>query len=220
MPDSAVPSKGSLSSNVIPVYVCSSNRGKLRDFSTAARASDEGRIVIEPLPGIEHISPPEEKGASFEENAIVKALYYSRFTPASQAPAFVLADDSGLEVYALHGAPGIHSARYAGVGATDAENNQLLLSDLVGITQRDARFVCVLALAREGQNLLTKKGTVDGTILAAPQGSGGFGYDPLFFYAPLQRSFGQLTPEEKLAVSHRGRALRELFKTLFKILPV
>jgi XTP/dITP diphosphohydrolase len=220
MPDAGAPSNGSISTDVIQVYVCSSNRGKLRDFFTAAGASDDGRILIEPLPGIEHISPPEESGASFEENAVAKALYYSSFTPASRLRAFVLADDSGLEVDALHGAPGVHSARYAGVGATDAENNRLLLHNLMGVAQRDARFVCVLALAREGQTLMTANGTVEGRILTAPEGSGGFGYDPLFFYAPLQRSFGELTPEEKLAVSHRGLALRKLFKMLSHMLAV
>lgn len=199
MPDSAV-----------TIYVCSSNQGKLRDFHTAAAASDQLGIVLEPLAGIEHISPPEENGANFEENAVAKALFYSSFAP----DVLVLADDSGLEVDALNGAPGVHSARYAGVSATDADNNHLLLTNLAGVAQRDAHFVCVLALARNSQLLLTAKGAVDGTILAGIEGSGGFGYDPVFFYAPLQRSFGQLTPEEKLAVSHRGRALRELFGTM------
>lgn len=196
------------------IYVCSSNRGKLNDFSTAATAHGDAGIVIQPLPGVEHIAPPEEHGTTFEENACAKALYYSSFTSEP-----VLADDSGLEVAALQGAPGVYSARYAGSGATDAQNNDLLLKNLADMTQRDAHFVCVLSLAREGKILLTCTGTVHGTILSATRGSGGFGYDPLFFYQPLQRTFGQLSPEEKLSVSHRGRALRQLFERLREIPP-
>jgi XTP/dITP diphosphohydrolase len=191
------------------IYVCSSNSGKLRDFSFAARSFRKSHIIIEPLPGLEEISPPEENGASFEENATQKAVYYSGFTPR-----LVLADDSGLEVDALHGAPGIRSARYAGAAATDAENNQLLLANLADVAEREARFVCVLALAQAGQILSIARGTVEGTILKAPRGTAGFGYDPLFFYAPVECSFGELTPEHKLAVSHRGSALRDLFEQL------
>lgn len=207
MPDSPLPTK-SLISAITPIYVCSSNRGKLHDFATAARANGAPDI-IKPLPGLEQIAAPEENGSSFEENAITKALYYSWLTSG-----FVLADDSGLEVDALHGAPGVHSARYAGPNATDTDNNDLLLRNLGDSAQRSARFVCVLALAREGQILLTAQGIVEGAILAATRGTGGFGYDPLFFYPPLQRSFGELTPQEKLGVSHRGSALRNVFKDL------
>jgi len=197
---------------VTRLFVCSSNQGKLRDFSWAARSRAEDNIAIEPLPGLAHISPPEENGSTFEQNATAKAIYYSAFTQE-----LVLADDSGLEVDALHGAPGVHSARYAGPGATDTDNNKLLLSDLAQAGKRDARFVCVLAIARQSKLLFTATGSVDGTILTAPQGSGGFGYDSLFFYPPLKRSFGELTGDEKLAVSHRGRALRQLFERLPEI---
>lgn len=184
----------------------------MRDFSTAAQEFGTAGIAIAPLPGIEHISAPEESGASFEENAVSKAVYYSSFTPE-----LVVADDSGLEVDALDGAPGIYSARYAGIGATDAENNQLLLRNLAGITEREARFVAVVALAREGKIVLTAKGVVEGVISEETRGNSGFGYDPLFFYPPLNCAFGQITVEEKLAVSHRGRALRELFGKLANI---
>lgn len=200
--------------NEVRLYVCSSNRGKLHDFSTAARSAGESDIRIEPLPGLEHIAPPAENGSSFEQNAIDKAVYYSSFTPE-----LVVADDSGLEVDTLHGAPGIHSARYAGPDATDAKNNALLLANLADAAQRKARFVCVLVLARNGHPLVTARGAVQGTILHLPQGGAGFGYDPLFFYPPLERSFAELTPEEKLAVSHRGRALRLLFQRLREIAP-
>src|SRR5581483_3069348 len=125
---------------------------------------------------------------------------------------FVFADDSGLEVEALHGAPGVHSARYAGVGATDAANNALLLRNLQNETNRTARFVCVIALAQEGRMVATCRGTVEGRIRTVPLGSNGFGYDPLFFYPPFARTFAQLSPREKLSVSHRGEALRALFE--------
>lgn len=192
------------------VYACSANAGKLREFALAARASGLTDIRIEPLPGLHgEILPPEENGTTFEENACAKAIYYSGFTPEC-----VLADDSGLEVDALHGAPGVYSARYAGSAASDEDNNNLLLRDLGNESHREARFVCVLAVARGGRLLMTAHGVVEGEILPAPRGCGGFGYDPLFFYAPLERSFAELTPEEKFAVSHRGNALRTLFERL------
>ncbi len=198
--------------SVSRLHVCSSNVGKLRDFALAALASGQTQIVIEPLPGLSEIPPPDENGISFEENAVAKALRYSAFTPE-----LVLADDSGLEVAVLDGAPGIHSARYAGPGATDIANNNLLLSRLGDLADRDARFVCVLAVAQNGRVLVTARGAVNGEILLAPRGNHGFGYDPLFFYPALQRSFAELAPEEKLAVSHRGAALRLLFRRLPQI---
>lgn len=190
------------------VYACSSNPGKLREFALAVREANLTNVVIEPLPRLKQIAPPEENGTTFEENATAKALYYSQFTQET-----VLADDSGLAVDALHGAPGVWSARYAGPGATDEDNNNLLLRDLGNTAHRVARFVCVLALARQGRILKTMYGAVEGRILDAPSGQGGFGYDPLFFYPPLGRSFAELTPGEKFAVSHRGKALRALFST-------
>lgn len=192
------------------VYACSTNPGKLREFALAAREAGCDDITIEPLAGLgSKIPAPAEEGATFEENAAAKAMYYSRFTANA-----VFADDSGLEVDALNGAPGIYSARYAGRDASDEDNNNLLLRDLGNVTHREARFVCVLAIARSGRILKTVHGSVEGTILAAPRGQGGFGYDPLFFYPPLERSFAELTPDEKFRVSHRGQALRELFKHL------
>jgi XTP/dITP diphosphohydrolase len=155
---------------------------------------------------LENIRPPEETGRTFEENATLKAVYYSHFTPE-----IVLADDSGLEVDVLGGAPGVRSARYSGPNATDEDNNNLLLHNLGSTTARSARFVCVVALARAGEILRTARGTVEGEILRTPRGANGFGYDPLFFYPPLNRSFAELTPDEKLSISHRGKALRTLF---------
>jgi len=191
------------------VYACSSNRDKLDELTFAGRPSGLANLEIEPLPGLTHIRAPDENGTSFEANAMIKAEYYSAFTEE-----LVLADDSGLEVAALHGAPGIHSLRYAGPNATDAANNDLLLRRLENQENRRARFVCSVALARAGRVLTTVQGSVEGEILKQPRGDRGFGYDPLFFYPPLARTFGELTRDQKFAVSHRGRALHKLFTYL------
>lgn len=190
------------------LYACSTNAGKLREFALAARESGVAGLVIEPLPGLRDIAPPEENGSTFEENARLKAAFYSGFTNE-----LVFADDSGIEVDALGGAPGVYSARYTGRDATDADNNRLLLRNLEGLMDRTARFVCVIALARTGQVIETFHGSVEGEILHAPRGEGGFGYDPLFFYRPCGCTFAELSPEAKFAVSHRGNALRALFKS-------
>lgn len=213
MPECARPKREIPIENALKIYVCSSNAGKLRDFSVAAQRANKSNIFVEPLPGLAHISAPAENGATFEENAGAKALYYSAFTEVA-----VVADDSGLEVDALAGAPGVHSARYSGPMASDCDNNALLLSKLENVSRRKARFVCVLAVARRGELLALERGIVSGSILREPRGEGGFGYDPLFLYPPLDRSFGEMTREEKLAVSHRGNALRELFQRLPSIL--
>jgi XTP/dITP diphosphohydrolase len=179
-----------------------SNPGKLREFRLAALHFGYPQVVIEPLDDMGSIAPPAEEGETFEENAIEKALYYSVF---AEEPVF--ADDSGLEVDALNGAPGIFSARFSGAGATDASNNALLLERLKGVSDRTARFVCVIALAQGGKLLGTFRGIVPGTILDAPRGDGGFGYDPLFYYEPFDCTFSEIAADLKLAVSHRGNAL-------------
>jgi XTP/dITP diphosphohydrolase len=166
-------------------------------------------IRLEPLPGLTQITAPEENGATFEENAVDKALYYSQY---SDQP--VLTDDSGIVVTALGGQPGIYSARYSGVGASDASNNALVLSNLAGRDDRSARYVCVLAMAQAGRLVHTVEGTVEGWIIDSPRGAGGFGYDPLFLYPPLNHTFAELTPAERFAVSHRGNALRKLARWL------
>jgi len=191
------------------IYVCSKNSGKLKEFALAAKQARLADLTFEPLPDLDQIEAPGESGSTFEENATAKALYYSAFTSE-----IVLADDSGLRVDALNGAPGVRSARYAGPGASDEENNNLLLRDLGAAAHREARFLCVLALARQHRLMLTTRGVAEGTILIAPRGHNGFGYDPLFFYPPLNRSFAELSAEEKFSVSHRGNALRALFKKL------
>lgn len=181
------------------------NPGKLREFRAAAVLLGYPSIDIQALGGLAGIAACPEDGATFEANAIKKALYYSAFTAD---PLF--ADDSGLEVAALSGAPGVRSARYSPEGADEA-NNRLLLENLEPAGDRSARFVCVIALARQGRLQATFRGAVDGLIARAPSGAQGFGYDPLFYYPPLGRTFAEIPAEEKMRVSHRGQALRALF---------
>jgi len=188
------------------IYCATGNRGKLREFQLAAKLLN---IDIAPLDNLKSIEAPEEHGATFEENARIKAEYYSRFAPG---PLF--ADDSGLEVDALDGAPGVRSARFAGEDATDAANNRLLLDRLADRVDRTARFVCVVALAGAGETIRTFRGEVPGEILREPRGPGGFGYDPLFYYPPFERSFGEVDDTRKFAVSHRGNALRRMLDYL------
>jgi XTP/dITP diphosphohydrolase len=190
----------------VTVYCATGNPGKLREFRMAA---EQGGIQVETVPGLASMPPCEETGATFEANAILKAEYYGR-----HAPGRLFADDSGLEVDALGGAPGVYSARFAGPDATDGGNNQLLLERMRGMRDRSARFVCVIALADGGRPIETFRGEVEGQILEAPRGPNGFGYDPLFYYPPFGCSFGEAAPERKLTVSHRGAALRVLFRQL------
>ena len=188
------------------VYCATGNPGKLREFRLAAVRF--GVEILE-LPNFKEIPACEETGRTFEENAILKARYYGQ-----HAPGLLFADDSGLEVDALDGRPGVVSARYAGPGATDVMNNALLLGNLRGREDRRARFVCVIALVNRGELIRTFRGVVEGEILEAPRGTEGFGYDPLFYYPPYGRSFGEISVEEKMAVSHRGKALTGLFRYL------
>ncbi len=184
------------------VYCATSNPGKLREFQLAAPDFD-----VRPLPA--KVPPPEETGATFEENAASKAEYYGKLVKG-----YLFADDSGLEVDALAGAPGVHSARYAGEGATDQENNALLLESLKGAAYRTARFVCVIALVKDGTLVKTFRGTVEGRILRDARGSGGFGYDPLFYYEPFGCTFGEAPIDRKMTVSHRAQALGAMFTFL------
>lgn len=188
------------------IYCATGNPGKLREFHLAGELLG---IDVEPLAGLKSIPAPEENGATFEENARIKAAYYSRFAPG---PLF--ADDSGLEADTLGGAPGIYSARFAGPDASDDANNQLLIERMRGVRDRSARFVCVIALVHGGRLVETFRGAVEGQILEEPRGPNGFGYDPLFYYPPFGCSFGEVAPERKLTVSHRGAALRALFRHL------
>jgi XTP/dITP diphosphohydrolase len=174
------------------LYVATSNPGKLREFKLA-------ELEVTP---IDPVNPPEETGSTFEENAAIKAREYSK-----RARGLLFAEDSGLEVRALNGAPGIHSARFAG---NDAANNRLLIEKLAGIQDRAARYVAVIALADNGRLLATFRGEVEGEIIDQPRGSGGFGYDPHFFYPPFGATFAEVLVERKFEVSHRRRALDQL----------
>jgi XTP/dITP diphosphohydrolase len=200
------------------LYAATTSQGKLRDFRTAAEAHG---LMIEPLPGLETIPAPEENNLTFAANATFKAVYYSRLAPGT----WVLGDDSGLEVDALDGAPGVRSARFAadaGVvkapssGDTDAQNNRFLLQRLAGVpaAQRTARYRCVLAAARDGVVQHTAEGTVEGLILEAPRGTGGFGYDPLFYLPALGLTMAEIDLETKHTLSHRGRAIAALLAHL------
>ena len=188
------------------VYCATGNPGKLREFRLAAQ---QFGVDIQELPGLANLAPCEETGRTFQDNAILKAKYYGE-----HAPGLLFSDDSGLEVDALDGAPGVTSARYAGPGATDELNNGLLLGNMRGRENRRARFVCVIALADHGKLIHTFRGTVEGELLDAPRGDAGFGYDPLFYYPPYGRAFGEVSADEKMAVSHRGKALTALFRYL------
>ena len=201
------------------LFVATTSQGKLRDFRVAA---DAHGIQLVPLPGLSLMAAPEENGDTFEANATLKAVYYSRFAPGE----LVIADDSGLEVDALNGAPGVRSARYAADAGmfdspdandnTDVWNNMVLLQRMVDIEQeqRTARYRCVLVAARNGAVVQTGEGSVEGAILGAPRGTGGFGYDPLFYLPELGQTMAEITLETKLSLSHRGRALESLLKKL------
>lgn len=188
------------------LFCATGNAGKLREFRMAA---GHAPVEIDLLPSFREIPPCVEDGATFEENAAIKARHYGR-----HASGLLFADDSGLVVDALGGAPGVYSARFSGEHANDASNNWLLLERMRGVENRAARFVCVVALV-EGEAVRgLYRGEVEGTILDSPRGTGGFGYDPLFYYAPFGCTFGEATEEQKFLVSHRGQALLAMLRSL------
>lgn len=203
----------------VRLLAATTNAGKLRDFRTAAEAY---AVTIEPLPGLKEIPAPDEDGRTFQANATIKALYYSKFAPGE----LVVADDSGLEVDALSGAPGVRSARFAAdLGFTDSPdandnsdlwNNVVLLQQMAKVvpSARSARYRCVLVAARDGVVEQIAQGSVEGVILDAPRGTGGFGYDPLFYLPELSQSMAEISLETKLGLSHRGRALRAMLEQL------
>jgi XTP/dITP diphosphohydrolase len=190
------------------VFIATSNQGKLRDFAAACAAYG---VEIAAIPHFDELPPVMEDGATFEANARKKAEHYSRHVGGE----IVLADDSGLAVDALGGAPGVHSARYAAgpeqANSSDAANNARLLREMKMIEdgRRTAQFVSAIAAARDGRTLAEFRGEAVGQILREPRGTGGFGYDPLFYFPALGKTFAELTPEDKAAVSHRGAAFRK-----------
>ena len=191
--------------------IATSNAGKLRDFAGAA--SIHG-IEIDGIPNFSSLPLAVEDGHTLEENARKKAEEYSRYVPGE----IVVADDSGLEVDALHGAPGVHSARYAAdqphladANTDDAMNNARVLRELKDVPwdKRTGRFVCVLVAARDGRTVQTFRGVAEGIILDVPRGTNGFGYDPLFYFPQIHKTFAELSAEEKSKYSHRGAAFRQ-----------
>ena len=190
------------------------NPGKLREFRLAAGLAP---VEIELLPGFQELAPAVEDGLTFEENAEIKARYYGRHTPG-----LLFADDSGLEVDALDGGPGVYSARFSLMHPplpgpelpVDEANNRLLLEKLRGVENRSARFVCAIALAEGGEIRGVWRGAVEGRIIDAPKGDGGFGYDPLFYCPQVDATFGEASKDAKFAVSHRGQALRAMLAAL------
>jgi XTP/dITP diphosphohydrolase len=192
------------------LIVASSNEGKVREYRALA-SSAGASIVVELLPNFDAVPAFEEDSPTFAENAAGKALHFSRF-----APGLVIADDSGLVVPALGGAPGVQSARYAGPGATDADRIQKLLGEMHGKRgdDRKARFVCVLALAEAGQMRGLFSAAAEGELLEAPRGDGGFGYDPIFYFPELGKTYAEISREEKNRYSHRGKAFRKALEFL------
>jgi XTP/dITP diphosphohydrolase len=192
----------------MPVLVASSNQGKLREYIELSRGAGP---TFRLLPDFDSLPPFEEGAPTFAENAAGKALHYSRF-----ADDILLADDSGLVVPALGGAPGVYSARYAGPDATDADRFRKLLNEMSGLKggDRRARFVCATAVARRGRALAIVSDFVEGAIALEPRGENGFGYDPVFELPGSGRTFAELKSEGKNQYSHRGRAFKRMFEFL------
>ncbi len=197
------------SSNIIRFCLASSNPGKLREYRELA--APQSRIRIEPFPNFDNLPEFDESAPTFAENAAGKALHYSRFTQE-----IVLADDSGLVVPALGGAPGVYSARYAGPGASDAQRCEKVLREMETRTggARVARFVCVIAVAQNQRALAVVSDLAQGVLATEPRGTKGFGYDPIFFFPELRRTYAELSGVEKNRYSHRGKAFRNMGETL------
>lgn len=189
---------------MLKFVLASRNKKKIRELETFLAGIPSDKVILS-LDDIGYHDEIVEDGKTFAENSLIKAS-----VPAKLGYIGV-ADDSGLEVDALNGAPGVYSARYSGEGATDEKNNAKLLSELEDVPddKRTARFRTVVTCAFPDGTYFQVDGCCEGKILRAPEGSDGFGYDPLFWYAPFEKTFASLTPEEKNAVSHRGKAMRK-----------
>ena len=193
------------------LLLASMNPGKLQEMKELV-AGLPFRVFCPVELGIRE--SPEETGATFIENAVLKARHYAR-----RSGRLTVADDSGLSVDALDGGPGLYSSRFGGPGATDADRNRLLLEKLVGVPaeRRGARFTSAVAVVQDGEVLFQTEASVEGRIAEAPRGPNGFGYDPLFFYPPFGRTFGEVAPQEKARVSHRGQAFARLREFLMRM---
>ena len=189
------------------LVVATRNSGKLREFRSLLQPLDRTILGLDDLPADVEV---QESGGTFAENARLKAVGYSRITRHS-----VLADDSGLEVTALGGRPGIRSARYAGAGASDADRVRKLLEEIKSAGKgRAARFVCALALAQDGVLLSEALGECLGIIIDEPRGANGFGYDPVFLFPELGKTFAELSDAEKNRYSHRAKAVASLLEQI------
>jgi XTP/dITP diphosphohydrolase len=200
----------------VKLYLASSNPGKLAEYREMASASAAiFPFELQLVPTFDELPAFEENAPTFAENAAGKAVHYSR-----QVNGLVFADDSGLVVPALGGAPGVHSARYAGPGATNSQKIDKLLGEMLGKTGADraAHFVCAIALAERGRAMAVVTDRVDGGILEAARGSGGFGYDPVFYFPAFEKTFAEISSEEKNRISHRGKAFRRLLAALSSML--
>ena len=200
----------------VKLFLASSNPGKLKEYRVLAEtASSSVSVELALVPEFASLPAFEENAPTFAENAAGKALHYSRLHDG-----LVFADDSGLVVPALESAPGVHSARYAGVDATNSQRIEKLLREMHDNTveERAAYFVCAIALARKGRAVAIVTDRVDGEILDSPRGAGGFGYDPVFYFPPLKKSFADLSATEKNQYSHRGKAFRKLLAILSSML--
>jgi len=186
------------------LLIATTNRGKVDEFMQALSPAGIPCMDLSRFP---EVSACPETGKTFRANAVQKARHYHRISGL-----MTLAEDSGLEIDALNGRPGIYSARFAGEGARDGDNIRQVLRLMKGVpeNERRARFVCVIAVVSDGQLIKTIRRTCRGSILFKPDGTGGFGYDPIFYYPPAQKSFARMTRTEKNGVSHRGKALRAL----------
>jgi XTP/dITP diphosphohydrolase len=199
------------SSPNVKIFLASSNTGKVREYRELAVGTN---LEIAVLPNFSQIIPFDESAPTFAENAAGKALHYSR-----DAEDTVLADDSGLIVPALGGRPGVRSARYAGPKASDAENVRKLLREMEGKEgeERRARFVCVIAVARQGRMLVVASDFAEGVIAKEPRGTNGFGYDPLFLFPNTGCTLAEISAHEKNRYSHRGKAFRKAVEHLIPL---
>ena len=200
------------------LVIASNNEGKIKEIK---RVLANFPVEVLSLKDMGLDIDVEEDGLTFEDNAKKKSVeIYKELIKRNESNFIVMSDDSGLEVDYLNGEPGVFSARYAGEHGNDKKNNEKLLLNLSGVSDdnRKARFVCQLALINDKNKYRTVRGTVDGYILEEEKGNGGFGYDPLFFYKPLNKSFGELTMEEKNEISHRGVALQKVKEIIKELL--
>jgi XTP/dITP diphosphohydrolase len=200
----------------VKLFLASSNPGKLAEYRVlAATFAPAVPVDLELLPEFDSLAGFEENAPTLAENAAGKALHYSRL-----CGELVVADDSGLVVPSLDGAPGVHSARYAGKQSTNSQRIEKLLSEMRGKAgiERSAYFVCAIALAKRGQAIAIVTDKVQGEILEAARGSGGFGYDPVFYFPALKKTFAEISKKEKNQLSHRGKAFRRLLAALSSML--